>query len=285
MDFSRITKLDLLKRNYETHYVGNGRYIFPNKFFEGCEPSFIEQTTLDLVKFVIETYLGWTPNQTGRTLTFSTLKKLKLAPSIFTFIKIPKEYNSESVIVDYLLSRMYPKQNNISVYEESITTYERVLSGEISRFPASWMATIEGMKRFSIILDYALSSLPPFYDKADLYNFIFSPLGTRFLQEAHLYYYGSKLFPSSVEIYHYGMPKALRSDFYFQFHLWRRHNKVEYDNPYTSEGRAETRVGKYLESMKAEIDKKKKKRREKATSKGTQTESKVQAGKVTEETP
>ena len=231
----KLTELDVLKNTYDKFYTGRGRTIFPHKFFEGCEKQKKEKVTIELIKYVISTYLEWTPQQVKTSLTIGVLKKLKLLQSIKRFIQIPKDYDTDEHFVDFLLGRMYPCDNIVDMPTECVMMYEMIQSGERSHFPSSWMSTVEGTKRLSVILDYMLSTMPTFRDKADLYNFIFSPLATRLLQEKKVYYYGNKLFDSSPSIYHNGMPKALRSDFHYAFHLWCAKNKISHPNIYREE--------------------------------------------------
>ena len=225
MEEVKETKLDVLIQSFEKTYIGNSKQVFPQVYFQDMDRMYAESLVLGVTRYAIEKYLGWTPKQARWGLTMDILKKLNLVPYILPYINFPKEYENSDYKINYILYRLYPKEVQIDVKEQCLLMYDKILNGDIKHFPTSWVSSIEGIKRFTILLQHALNKRPRFKNKEDLYRFIFSPEATSFLHDARLYYYGVKLYGTVPEAYHLGLPEPKRSEFLYNYGLWRKAQK------------------------------------------------------------
>ena len=113
-----------------------------------------EDIIREIIRYAIEKYAGWTPEEAYQQLTLKKLSELKLRHLIRYGLRIPYEanvifreersYNGDRRRLDdgldpqYIVSFAYPELFPYSPSEEIIKSYKMILSGEIERVPKGY---------------------------------------------------------------------------------------------------------------------------------------------------
>ena len=222
-DGENIYHLDkevLLYQEYEAVYIGKQPSI-SSVYFKGLDKKQKQLQALNIIRFAIEQYLNWSPYDIKRYLKADVLEKLKLKTLVDRYIEFPPEYSKDGMDMTYLAYLLYPDKFHLNLEEQCITMFEKVHSGEVSRFPSSWIEGITGIRRLSILMQYAISQMPRFKNLEEMYDFFSGPKGTKMAKEFKLY----TLYKNVFEAFHHSMPKNLKSDFLYYSRLFQNELK------------------------------------------------------------
>lgn len=219
------TKQKMLYKEYEALYVGNKKSI-PSVFFKDLSKEQKQEQALDIMRYAIKYYLKWRPEDVKKYLTTNILQKLKLKTLYDDYVIFPQEYNKE-LDVTYLVYLLYPNQFRVNMKEQCINMFKRVYSGEASRYPTTWINSLTGIERFSIVFQYAVSQKATrFKSVEEMYQFFAGKEGPRFMQKYKIHSFAKTLYPSVFEAMHYALPNSLRSDFLFAYHTFMKKGHV-----------------------------------------------------------
>lgn len=213
----------VILQEYERMYVGNTD-IFPVAYFTDLGPLQKQEQALKIIRFALEKYLQWTPQNIRRYLTSDVLKKMKLSKIVNKYIDFPQEYSKDDLDMTYLAYLLYPKKFRLSIEDQCIAMFERVHTGSASKFPSTWIGGIEGVRRFSILLQYAILQMPRFQNLEAMYQYFSGPKGVAAMKKYKLYSFAITLYANVFEAFHKSMPHKLRSD--FLYHYYRFSKKV-----------------------------------------------------------
>lgn len=116
-----------------------------------------EKAALELIRYSVRYYLGWTPEEACEKLTEDTLLRLGIAEEIKGRIAYPPEAEEDAgARRQYLLSRLYPEN---AAYD-AVTFTEACYAKEAAagRLPEGFFDGPDGRRRAGICLLYALRS-------------------------------------------------------------------------------------------------------------------------------
>lgn len=175
-----------------------------------------ERCALAIIRYAIESILGWTPQEAVDSLTTDIMKQLYL-DKVASYVQSPKDGVKPS---DYgwLISMAFPNEVAFDVVEHTLSVYEKVKSGEISRYPKRFFDGDDGFYRLGVLLKDYISKNIPAGSVGELYQ-IFSDSAAMnvVLHEASLYSAYHEFFDTPLEYLHDALG-AEGDDFLFDFY-------------------------------------------------------------------
>ncbi len=157
---------DYAAYDYEEMMIEKKQKISP-MFFRGSE-SRNEMTALNLFRYVIENYLGWTPEQARDWLTKDVVNVMKLNVPL-QYITFPDELNPDLDLF-YVVWKIYPSTIHLRSSDMVLMCFKRALDGDSERLPKSFFDGAEGETRAIICLKYILQHNFHFGKVRDLYE-------------------------------------------------------------------------------------------------------------------
>ncbi|MCC2254585.1 hypothetical protein LKD70_09170 [Ruminococcus sp. CLA-AA-H200] len=174
--------MDTLYLNYENYLIGATNDIGMQNFF-GAEPGGAnQQRAVSCIKYALEEVLGWDMEECIQKFDSYILSLMKLE-RLADFIEYPDEVEPRDT--RYILSLMYPKRVHLNLRQLVIEVYDRVLNHE-SHFPKEYFSGPNGFFRYCICLQYLITNYHPVESIDELYQFLMSNDGSRFLMEYRL---------------------------------------------------------------------------------------------------
>lgn len=218
-------KQKMLYKEYEATYVGHRKSI-PSVYFKDLSKEQKQEQALDIIRYSIKHYLKWRPEDVKKYITTDILRKLKLKTLYDDYVVFPQEYSKESDVT-YLAYLLYPNKFHVNMKEQCINMFKRVYAGEASRYPTTWINSLTGIERFSIVFQYAVSQRATrFKSVEEMYQFFAGKEGPRFMQEYKIHSFAKTLYSSDFEAMHYALPSSLKNDFLYEYHSFLRKSRV-----------------------------------------------------------
>ncbi len=175
-----------------------------------------EEVALSVIRFAIEEFLGWTPEEAVQRLNSKIITEMKLDEAI-NKLNLP-----EGSIVDndysYVIAQIYPWVK-VNLSDLTIKYYKHVLDDTNNKsFVRRFFAGADGRKRSVICLHYLLGRVSTFFSSIeDMYDFFSGVGGDRFLSKNKLKL-AKQLYTSDVEYLHKSLSKEQRDDFLFHYY-------------------------------------------------------------------
>lgn len=146
-----------------------------------------EANALAVVRYAVSGILKWTPQEAMDCMTVEIAKQLRL-DVIAKYVRYPNDL-SRSKDYAWLIHRAFPDETTYDISREAVQLYDRVLRGELSRFPKRIFEGENGAKKLSILLRVYISNNIPSASVEELYDIFGDPaVGNARLHEAKLYY-------------------------------------------------------------------------------------------------
>lgn len=170
-----------ISENAAADMIANGSVSPSEKIFRR-ERSEDEKIALKVIRYAIEYYLGWTPEEAYQNfdLNIVALMKLDLAMQNINF---PEECFSGGDCA-YVISLLYPEfiyDSDASVIRE----YERSMNGT-THLPRNFYTDLYGKVRAKTVLRYILSEKLLGVQPADLFDLFYRRKAKKFLAKYHL---------------------------------------------------------------------------------------------------
>lgn len=145
-----------------------------------------EKIALRIIKYAIEYYLGWTPEQARDNFCKKTVELMKLDAAMQN-INFPEESWADGDC-SYVISRIYPEQVTYDCVESIIREYERDLASDPKHhtLPRGFYDDMYGAYRAKIVLRHVLSYYALFANPVEEYLFFYSPAAEKFLKKYRL---------------------------------------------------------------------------------------------------
>lgn len=167
---------------YERVLLGK-RKNYASEIFAGNSDAGKEEIALHFFRCIFEKYFGWTPEEAYHNLNKEILEKMKLIPLV-RFIRFPPEFNP-TVDCFYIVAKAYPNKFKVDEAKQTKIVYNRVLSGEFSRFPKGFFEGRGGYLRALFCLQYAIREFGAFKTADEMYRY-FTYHGMEFLKQYRL---------------------------------------------------------------------------------------------------
>lgn len=199
---------------YENILLGKKKN-FSTTYFE-LSPEQNERMALAVFHHAIDRYLRWTQKQVKECLNWHIIRRMKLS-SLMKYIRFPAESDREKDLY-ILIDKLYPNKRRPSLKEPTIAVYNRVLSGEKTKFPKGYFDGITGNYRSLICFQYMITLLKPFDTVEDMYKFFASNRGTAVLKKYKLQIVNNTIYETPVDFLHRALPPEHRNHFLFNMY-------------------------------------------------------------------
>lgn len=224
--------------DYEQFLMGNSKHL-SSLFFPAIDNNTEERVKNNtekyacfLLKYVIETYLHWTPKEAAKWFNKETITRTKLE-TVISRISVPVELNPEKDYYWYI-HKCYPSQIRVSERSLILNVYKKVLDGKIPKFPKGFLEGLKGKERVHICINYAISTMLENTNIEDLYKMFSTPEGTKFLKNAKLDGARRQTYYYAIDLLHASLPRQQQDENLYQkykfIHLF---NKKLKDNGIT----------------------------------------------------
>ena len=196
-----------------TEILTGMRRSFSMDFFDGTKDE-NEKHAIRTIRIVTRSFLRCTSLAVAReTITVDLLKKMKLQ-RLLAQIQVPP-YVASTFKDEYLIAKIYSNG-----FDEEPWTLarmcERIIGGDMKKFPKRYMEEADGMRRAEFCLRYFLNHDYPLWSGRQLYMFACTPEFREYLRLHLLHNVCSRLYSTPVEYVHNALPKDLRDDMFFR---------------------------------------------------------------------
>lgn len=241
----------LLLNEYENMLLGNVNSISPQLF--SASPHIAEQRAIELIRYISENFLKWTPEELAMRLGKDFIEKMRLGDMV-QHIQFPAEVNlNEEPDFTYLAVKIYPDQVTYSFRENVIDIYRRILSNQwgpanqgdskelrelkkelsidpyyrktkergnsIYKFPKNYMAGSIGMMRACICLQYMITTFFSFHSIAEMYDFFADEeKAVAALKKYRLLSVYKDMFDSTLEFLHTVLPDNQKNELLYSYY-------------------------------------------------------------------
>lgn len=194
-------------------------------YFFNFSPDYSEQMALEVFKYAIEYYLGWSPKEAAIYLDKDVLDMMKLSP-ILKYIRFPCELDSNRDFF-YISHLLYPKIIKFNERELILRTYKEVLNGDLYKFPKEYLSDSMGMTRACICFQYMISQYLQFRSIKEMYDFFSTSEGTKVLKKYRLYAICTDMFEYPLDFLHESLPINQKNDFFYRINRFNLKNKEQ----------------------------------------------------------
>lgn len=192
---------------------------FSNAYFSGG-PINNNKTALNVIRYAVEIFLHWTPQEVKNYLNENVIDKMKLK-RVLAYISFPPglDPNKDYWYISHML---YPKEIPFSTEQVTIFVYERLLRGleanQSVRFPKFMFDNYDGKKRAEACFRYLLSHYESFETIEDMYRFFSTYQGEQELTKYGLTLAWKNVYSSPVIFLHESLPKEQRNELFFHYY-------------------------------------------------------------------
>ena len=180
-----------------------------------------EEMSIELIRFVVERYLGWTPEVAYNKLTPDIIRTMKLTLLCQNIYAPSKDYLDRDFYI--IIQKLYPDIVTNSFVENVIAIYKKVLNGELPRFPKGFFEGAKGETKALFCLRYAMNQklLLHSNDTLERYLFFSRKDGAQFIRNVRLGLPLKTIFENAIEYYHASASPEEKSDFAYMVALCR----------------------------------------------------------------
>ena len=177
--------------DYENSLIGAGKDIGTYNFYGSECGGANQQRAIICIRYALEEVLGWSEEESVKKFDDYIIRLMKLE-RIVDFIKYPNEVRPRDP--KYILSLVYPGYINLNLRQMIIDVYKSIIEKK-AQFPREYFAGANGFYRYCICLEYLLTHYHPISSIDELYQFLTSSEGKKFL-----YTYRLKIPAEQLEI-------------------------------------------------------------------------------------
>lgn len=201
---------------FEYNEVLVGRKSLIPIFFFGQSDMEAEIVALKIFRYAFDKYLGWSPEELRDNLNMEIIENLKLT-QVLRYIEFPPEFDSKKDLF-YVVWKLYPETANISLTEQVLRIYDKVLSKKMAKFPKEYFNGNEGRIKACICLNYMVNEFMTFDSIEELYAIFASSEISKIFQEYRMTALCRSLFVNPVDFLHTMLPDNQKIDFLYYFY-------------------------------------------------------------------
>lgn len=219
----------ILYYEYEQVLLGK-KTSMPSYYFKYTDDN-SENHALCIIRYAVENYLRWTPEQLKNNFTKEIAAQLKLE-SLIKYVHFPPELDPERDYF-YIAYAIYPERLKLDLKTLVLTTYKNVLNGDLAKFPKQYLSGTQGMMRACICFQYMISQYFVFNDVKEMYHFFSTSAASKALKQYRLNNICNEMFEHPIDYLHESLPNVQKDEFwyhYYRFKLFRGMQKKRMKN-------------------------------------------------------
>lgn len=206
--------MDMIFYDYENMLIGNAKTVGVHNFYGADAGGANQQKALSCIRYALEVVLGWDEEECVQKFDEYMIRIMKLE-RIADYIIYPDEVPVRDP--RFILSLLYPDRVRINYPQLCISMYKSVLDKE-RQFPREYFAGANGYYRYCICLRYLINNYHPAQSTEELYSFLTSAEGNRFLSKYRLKVPSDHLKIRVVDCVHEITRNDENSEFLFKFY-------------------------------------------------------------------
>ena len=176
--------------------------------------STMEKDIREILKYVYEDLLHWTPQMIRDYNNLVLIQKLHLTRPIRK-INFPPEL-SETDDLFYVAKFLYPDIIHCSKKNLTLRVYERILTGELTKYPKKFFSDAEGELNLNICFQHAVSQFLQVKSMEELYNYISNKeKGYEFLKTYRLHNAFLDYYEYPIDLLHASLPSAQKNELFY----------------------------------------------------------------------
>lgn len=174
----------------------------------------------ELFRYVFGSLLEWTPSQV-RDYSSKKLLSLLHLEKPYRYLVFPPELDRDRNVF-YLGHLLYPDRIKYTRRDMVISIYQRVLSGEMTKFPKTFFTGEDGRANMITCMKYVLNSYFDFHSAWDMYSYFASrKKGMAFMRRYHMTVPCSELFGDPLTCLHECLPDDEARELYYYYFQFR----------------------------------------------------------------
>lgn len=213
----------VLLYEYEQILLGNKAGFSPYYFKYGDDTS--RNYALYIIKFAVESYLKWDPEDVKNHFNKEIAVQMKLEP-LMKYIDFPPELDKDTDYY-YIANYLYPEAIKIDLKELVLRVYKNVLSGKLCKFPKEYLSGNQGAARAGICFQYMLTQHCTFHSVKDMYKFFSEPIGSKTLKQYRLNNICNEIYDHPIDYLHESLPNSQKDDFWYHYYRFKVYNSQQ----------------------------------------------------------
>lgn len=175
-----------------------------------------QKDLLSLFRYAVENLLGWTADVAKCYLNKQVIECLHLSKPL-SKLNFPAGIPEEDKPY-YMLTLLYPGQLSYSKKNMVLRIYEKVLSGELSKYPKSFFLTRDGELNANICMQYALNHFFKSFNVKTMYHyFADQKKGEKFLRNVKLFVPYKDIYDCPLDMLHNSLPPSKRMNLLYHY--------------------------------------------------------------------
>ncbi|MFR6386616.1 MAG: hypothetical protein ACLUN4_13435 [Lachnospiraceae bacterium] len=205
---------------YEQILIGN-RKEFSQTYLPRVQNS---NDLRKVLRYITEGILHWTPQQTKTFLTPKVVERLHMK-RLIKLIKFPPELDPETDLF-YVACFMYPGQISFNKRQRVLLVYEKVLQGELIKFPKEFFLLGYAEYNIHVCIQYALNHYTCFHSMEELYAFFADKRKfNAFARKVRLLDAVQLLYECPLDLLHESLSPDARDEFLYHYYKYRYYLK------------------------------------------------------------
>lgn len=216
--------LEELIYEYEMILIGKKNSFSGYFFNDTIEKN--EAKALEVIRFAIKTYLGWTPQEAINLLTWDIIRLMKL-DLLTKYVVFPPEMDEKDDM--YIVTgKLYPRYVTVNSKEITLKVYKRVIEKDLYKFPKEYLSgDQQGKNRAIICFQYMLSQFTNFESVQEMYKYFASSNGPKLLKKYRLNVACVSTYEYPIDFLHAALPPGTRSEFWYRYYKFKIANNEQ----------------------------------------------------------
>lgn len=173
---------------------------------------------LAIMRYAFEKYLQWGPDVVKAQINKEIMELMHL-DLLMKYIQYPVEYDKTKDYF-YLALLMYGGVNE-AIRNRTIHIYEKIIAGELSKYPKDYFVGNDGIVRAGICLQYMITNYVSYKNMNDLYHIFSTEEGYKLLSKYKLLHICRETFDTPVDFLHFVLPAKLKNPFYLNYYRYK----------------------------------------------------------------
>lgn len=182
------------------------------------ENSISTKYALAVIKYAFEKYLRWTPEVVKANINLEILQLMHL-DLLLKYIPFPVEYDKNKDFF-YIALLIYGGAEK-ATRNRVIHIYEKIISGEMSKYPKDYFVGNDGIVRAGICLQYLICNYIQYQNANDLYHLFSTEEGYKMLTKYKLINVCRETFDTPVDFLHFVLPPRMKNSLLLNFYRYK----------------------------------------------------------------
>ncbi len=205
---------------YDNLLLGKKTDLF-SMIFQKDKPVENSHIAGDIIRYAVEHYLHWTPQEMADLMTPEILQQLKL-DKIIRYLVCPPEIDPRRDLEDLrcLAWVVYPKAITVSTVDLTIRMLHRRMNREIYKWPKEFFSGPEGENRAIICLRYAIDNGLPCDSVQELYEAFAGKRGLDLMRRYEILTVCRDCFESPLDYLHITLSRSQHNATLYHFYKY-----------------------------------------------------------------